>query len=54
MARAKEASDGVRLTHANGATVVVSDDKAERLIAGGQFTEQAKRSTAAKPADSDK
>lgn len=28
----------VRLTHTNGATVVVSQDKADRLVASGLFT----------------
>lgn len=40
----------VRLTDANGVTVSVSKEKADRLIAGGQFSAStSKASTAKKP-----
>lgn len=51
MAKARTANEGTRLTHRNGATVVVDSDKAERLTAGGLFTE-AKRTSSAKSSDS--
>lgn len=30
-------TDTVRLTHLNGATVIVPQDRADRLVAGGSF-----------------
>lgn len=35
----------VRLTHVNGATVSVPADRADALVAGGQFAKPATRST---------
>ena len=37
MAPKKDDTKTTRLTHSNGATVVVPADKAETLIAGGNF-----------------
>lgn len=35
---ATKKSDSVKLTHVNGATVSVDASKADRLVAGGNFT----------------
>ena len=51
MAASKTKSEGVRLTHRNGGTVLVTDEKAARLVAGGNFTPVAAKRTAAKTED---
>lgn len=38
MATKKEESKTTRLSHSSGTTVVVDSDKAERLVAGGNFS----------------
>ena len=47
MAKSKSSTEtnATRLTHRNGATVTVDPDKAERLVAGGMFSAETKRST---------
>jgi hypothetical protein len=52
MATRKQEVEVVRLEHVNGATVSVAADRAETLIAGGQFTAASGgRKQPAKPAD---
>lgn len=45
MAASKEPKT-TRLTHSGGATVVVDADKAEALVAGGNFSKPSGRSSA--------
>lgn len=46
MATKKTETKTTRLTHLNGATVVVDADKADALVAGGTFSVPATKRTA--------